>query len=264
MTRFPARLFIGLGAVGLAALGAGRGALFTPAAAQVAPGPASGDAGAGMPLDCVDVIHVVANRGLALANAFRFSEVRPTLLTDYRLGDLADADLRAFCDWQACVTVNGYAHACAVNDAGWEICRVCDGAADCVDQAASQQDCVGRARAADRTACHAGLLQECLLQRAMRGPSDTRETQTCFESDLACAGQLPGDRSAEALAARHETDQVAVEVALHEMDIASSLLGDAAALAPDRAGLLARWDGGWPTDVEPDGAPIGDAGAGDE
>jgi hypothetical protein len=255
------RLLVGLGAIGLVVVGASRGVLFAPASAQVASGASSGMAGG--PLDCVNVIHVFSNRGLALANAFRFSESRPTLQTDYRLGELTDADLRAFCDWQACIAANGYAHACALNDAGWEVCRVCDSAADCAGQPTSPQDCVDRARTPDRTACHAGLLQECLLQRAMRGPRDARLTQTCFESDLACAGQLAGDRSGEARAARHETDQVAVEVALRQMDIAGSLLGDAAAFSSDRAALLAAWDGGLPTDLAPDGAAIDDDGAAD-
>ncbi len=247
-------LLLGFAALSLIAVGAVTVTWSGASSAQATGSSTPGDGGG--PLDCVNVTHLDRNRGLRLANTFRFGESQPSLQTEYRLADLSDADLRAFCDWEACVSTNGYNHTCWVNDAGWELCRVCDGSADCGDQPTSQDDCVARALAPGRAACHAGLLQECLLQRSMRGPNDHRTTQTCYRSGLACAGELPGDLTEQAQAARHETDQVAVETAVHEMDIAAALVPDAGPLEEGRAQLLASWDGGMPIDVTDDGAVL--------
>ena len=88
-----------------------------------------------------------------------------------RLGDLSPTDLAAFCDWEACIRANGYAHACSINDAGWEACHVCDDPSSCSGNFMSEGDCAAHATDADRGACHVGLLEECLLQQAMRGPA---------------------------------------------------------------------------------------------
>jgi hypothetical protein len=223
--------------------------------AQATGASSSDPGGASAPIDCVTVTHLAMNRGLGLANAFRFGESQSSLQTSYRVGELNDADLRAFCDWEACVSTNGYNHSCGVNDRGWEFCRVCDGGADCDGYPISPQDCVQHAREPARASCHAGLLQECLLQRSMRGPTDVRLTRTCYQSKLACAGELPGDGTDEAVAARHETDQVAVEVAVKELGIAAELQPDAG-FAEAAAKLSTRWDGGLPVDLAEDGAVL--------
>jgi hypothetical protein len=200
-------------------------------------------------IDCVGVIHVVQWRGIELANATRFGESNPSLRTVARISDLGASDLRAFCDWEACVRVNGYGHTCWVNDAGFEQCRMCDGSADCDGHAMSEDDCVAHASDPGRATCHVGLLQECTLQQSLRGPADTRVTQTCAWSAQACAGSLPGDLTTQALAAQHETDQVAVEEATWEESVYAKLVGPDASQFDAWLAIVAQWDGGTPIDV---------------
>jgi hypothetical protein len=140
-------------------------------------------------IDCVDVLRVTKMRGIQLANVRRFGEDNPSLRVASRLGDLATNDLRAFCDWEACIATNGYAHTCWVNDAGSERCRVCDGSGDCEGRRLNQDDCVAHATDTGRAQCHVGLLEECLIQQALRGPADGCQTDSCALSDQACAGQ---------------------------------------------------------------------------
>jgi histone H3/H4 len=218
------------------------------AAGQVDASPAVGPT-----LDCVGVLHVKSLRGSGVANAQRFGQQNPALRTTKRLGDLQGADLAAFCDWEACITSNGYAHVCALNEGGLERCKVCDAGTDCAGRPMSRADCVAHATDVGRASCHAGLLQECLIQRALRGVADPRITETCAESDQACAGETLGDLTAEALAAQHETDQVTVQVYDEELGIAAQLAPDASNLAY-WSSVLSAWDGGLPTDVNDGGA----------
>jgi hypothetical protein len=109
----------------------------------------------------------------------------------------------------------------------------------------SQDECVAEASGPSRAQCHVGLLQECLLQRAIRGPSDPRTTQSCHLSEAACAGQLPGDVTTQAEAARHETDQVTIEEGNEELALAAQLEPDSSVVAY-WTGQLATWDGGLP------------------
>lgn len=198
-------------------------------------------------VDCVRVLQVRNLRGYRVANALRFGQSSAGLRTTARLADLAPADLEAFCDWESCMRTDGYGHVCGPNDAGWERCRVCDGGTDCEGLPLSQGDCVVQATSPGRASCHVGLLQECLLQRAIRGPADPRVTQSCALSAQACAGQLPGDVSAQAIAAQRETDQVTVEECDREV-------ARAAVLAPGTASVSywqthpSSWDGGLPPD----------------
>ncbi len=210
-------------------------------------------AAAGSPpnwVDCVSALHVTAMRDYAVANAERLAGTRPGIDAGARVADLAPADLGALCDWEACLRTNGYGHICYVADAGWEQCRVCDGSADCSGLPMSQDDCVARAQGPGVATCHVVLLEECLLQRAIRMPTDPRVTITCLQSGQACAGQLPGDLSAQATAARHETDQVAIEQA--EREFAGGLATDAE--APGVASFweqqFCMWDGGAPDDLD--------------
>ena len=197
------------------------------------------------PLDCVGVLHVRRARGYEVANVQRFGESAPALRTGSRLADLPLGVLRSFCDWEACIRTNGYGHTCWLGDAGWELCRVCDGSADCDERPYSQDDCVTRASTANRSQCHVGLLEECLIQQALRGPADPRVTQACQLSAEACAGQLPGDLTAQAIAAQHETDQVTVQRCSEELDQAARLQPDSSLVAEWRQ-TLATWDGGLP------------------
>src|SRR5438045_28528 len=48
------------------------------------------------PLDCVGVLHTVANRGSKVANVERFGAPASAIRTTARLGDLSDSDRRAF------------------------------------------------------------------------------------------------------------------------------------------------------------------------
>jgi hypothetical protein len=197
-------------------------------------------------IDCVGALQVVVSRGYGVSNALRFGASNPSLRTAARIVDLDAGSLRAFCDWQACVRTNGYAHVCWVNDAGWERCRVCDGGADCDGLPTSQDDCV--AQATGRAQCHVGLLEECLLQQAIRGPNDPRVTQSCVLSGEACAGQLPGDLTTQALAAQNETSQVTIEECAKELDAAAQLVPDANLSYWEQQ--LSMWDGGLPSDDE--------------
>jgi hypothetical protein len=196
-------------------------------------------------VDCVGVLGTRRMRGFEVANAKRFGEDNPALRTSYRLGQLPASDLATFCDWQACIATNGYSHVCGLNDAGWERCHVCDGSADCGGAPLNQADCVAHTTDPDRAGCHVGLLQECLLQRAIRGPADPRVTQTCAWSDQACAGQLAGDLSSQALAAQSETQQVIIEIADDELARSAQLTPDAAIVTYWQQ-QLSLWDGGLP------------------
>jgi hypothetical protein len=205
--------------------------------------------GGGAWIDCVDVLHVTPIRGHAVANVLRLGEPSSTLRTTARIADLAPNDLQSFCDWQACIRTDGYGHTCSLNDAGWERCRACAGAADCNGDPMSRGDCVALATDATRATCNVGLLQECLIQRSIRGPADMRVTQSCEQSAQACAGQLPGDLTAQALSAQHETDQVAVEEAEAEVALAAELYPDSGYVAAQVASWqqkFATWDGGLP------------------
>jgi hypothetical protein len=213
-------------------------------------------------MDCVGETHVRRLHGEEFANVKRFGRENPSLRTTARLGDVAPGDLAKFCDWEACVRTNGYAHTCWVTDAGWERCRVCDSGAECNGEPMNREDCVARVKQdPGRSQCHLGLLQECLIQRGLRGLADRRVTRTCRLSQQACAGELPGDLTAQALAAQHETDQVTVEVCLKELDKAETLTPDAEAIAQWRNDFAA-WDGGLPEDAI-DAASPSDAGEGD-
>jgi len=220
------------------------------------------DGGADVWIDCVGVLDVVELRGVDVSNAWRFGEDASALRTTARLGELAPAQARAFCDWEACIRANGYGHVCALNDAGWESCRVCSTAADCDGRPMSPEECVAHASDVGRAACHVGLLQECLLQQAIRGPADPRTTRTCRWSAQACAGELAGDRSAEAMAAQHETDQVAVEQM--NAEVAAIAATDAApGYVNEWREILSGWDGGLPPDDDAFDAGLPDAAAGD-
>jgi hypothetical protein len=201
-------------------------------------------------VDCVATLHVVAMRDFGVANSERLADTRPWIEAGARVSDLATADVGAFCDWEACLRTNGYGHLCFVNDAGWEQCRLCDGSADCHGLPTSQDDCVAHAGDPGVAPCHVALLEECLLQRALRLPADPRVTQTCFLSERACAGKLPGDLSAQAVAARHETDQVAVEQAEREFAVALETDADPPAVASFWAQQFCMWDGGLPDDLD--------------
>jgi hypothetical protein len=187
-------------------------------------------------MDCVDVLRVNAQRGFRAANVHRFGEADDgTLDVDHRLQDLQPSDLGAFCDWQACLMTNGYGHACWVNDAGWERCRVCDASDDCGGGPMSRADCVAHAADPTMVQCHVGLMQECMIQRALRGLADPRVTETCQLSAQACAGELPGDLAAQATAARQETDAVTLQL-ISENEMAAQQLGDAGAMLSDAGG----------------------------
>lgn len=208
-------------------------------------------------IDCVGVLHVVELRGVRVANARRFGRDSSTLRTSARLADLAAPDLRSFCDWEACIRSNGYGHACSVNDGGWESCHVCSSASDCSGQPMSQDHCVARAADPTRMQCHVGLLQECLLQQALRGPGDPRVTRSCRLSHQACAGNLPGDLTAEALAAQHETDQVTIQEFKEEIAVDARREPNSSYVQYWQE-QLALWEGGLPADDEED---AGDASA---
>jgi hypothetical protein len=91
-----------------------------------------------------------------------------------------------------------------------------------------------------------GLLEECILQQAIRGPNDPRVTQSCELSSEACAGQLPGDLTAQALAAQNETSQVTIEECRKELDAAAEVAPDADLSYWEQQ--LSMWDGGLPSD----------------
>jgi len=200
-------------------------------------------------VNCVGILHVIPIRAYGVANAERIRDLNPSIDTSARIADLAPTDLGTLCDWEACIRTNGYGHICYVNDAVWEQCRVCDGGADCSGLPMSQGDCVARAADPGVAPCHVGILEECLLQRAIRLPSDPRVTETCYVSQQACAGLLPGDLSAQAAAARHETDQVTIEECERELAITATIPGNDASVA-SWSQKFSAWDGGLPEDVD--------------
>lgn len=241
-----------------AAVGAFFIALAWTACAQSSSQPDTGtsnfpDLGDGAPanwVDCVSALHVTAIRDYGVANAERVGDTHPEIEAGARVSDLASADLAALCDWEACLRTNGYGHICYVNDAGWEQCRGCDSVAECGGLPTTQADCVAHAGDPGVATCHVVLLEECLLQRAIRLPTDPRVTVACFESAQACAGQLPGDLSAQAVAARHETDQVAVEQAEREFTVALESDADPSAVAAFWEQQFCMWEGGHPEDLD--------------
>jgi hypothetical protein len=210
----------------------------------------SGDVDSANWVDCVSALHVVAMRDYGVANAERLADTRPWIDASARVSDLAPADLAAWCDWEACLRTNGYGHVCYVNDAGWEQCRVCDASADCSGFPLSQGDCVAHAGDPGVATCHVVLLEECLLQRAIRLPNDPRVTTTCFLGGQACAGLLPGDLSSQAVAARHETDQVVVEEAEREFVIGLEADAEPAGVGAFWEQQFCMWDGGAPDDLD--------------
>ncbi len=202
------------------------------------------DATADAWVDCVNVLHVVSLRGVAAANAYRFGEDASSVRTTARIADLDPTTLRAFCDWEACIQANGYAHVCTVQDGGWESCRVCDSSADCQGGALSGDDCVAHASDLGRAQCHVGLREECLLQRAILELPDVDASYACRASELTCAGMLPGDLTTPELDARQETIQAMYQ----------ELYGEViAADGPDSA-ITQAWQalleplGEWPVD----------------
>lgn len=212
-------------------------------------------------IDCVGVLNQVTTRGYKFANVLRFGESNPTLRTSSRISDLAPTDLRAFCDWEACTQTSGYSHLCWVDDAGVERCRVCDGGADCAGNPMSEDDCVAHATDTGRATCHVGLLQECLIQRALRGPADPRVTISCALAMQSCAGVIPGDLSAQALAAQNETNQVTIEVMWRFLNILAQTEPDAEAYTISHYGqVLASWEGGLPDGDLPGIIDAGDGG----
>lgn len=79
--------------------------------------------------------------------------------------------------------------------------------------------------------------------------ADPRVTQTCVLADATCRGELPGDLTAQALAAQHETDQVTIQVCNEEVDIAAQRQPDSG-LIPYWRNVLSMWEGGLPSDVD--------------
>ena len=243
----------------------------TPASGTGAGSSASSSTGApNRWMNCVDVLRVNVMRGYRAANVHRFGEADDgSLSTDFRMQDLQSSDLASFCDWESCLTTNGYGHACWVNDAGWERCRVCDASADCSGEPMSRAECMTHAADPTMAQCHVGLMQECMIQRALRGPADPRVTQTCQLSAQACAGQLPGDLGAQAIAARQETDQVTLQL-LAENEAVAQSLADGSAVdsslqdgnAADGGGLVGEVDAAL-SDADGLDASAPDAGGGD-
>jgi hypothetical protein len=199
-------------------------------------------------VDCVGALQVRDLRGYKIANAHRVAEPDAGVDPAGRLGDLGPEDLRSYCDWEACLRANGYGHVCWVDDAGVERCRVCEGGDDCGNAPVSRDDCVTQATNPGRTSCGIGLLEECLLQRMIRGPADPRDTTTCQLSDAACAGAMPGDLGLAVAAARHETDQVTIEEGQRELGIAAQLTPDAS-LVSFWQQQISTWEGGLPADA---------------
>jgi|GEM_PF-1354503 len=201
--------------------------------------------------DCISILRIAGERGLDVSNVHRFGADDPTVRYSARVSDLPPDTLKSYCDWEACLRTNGYAHACWVDDAGLEQCRVCDGGAGdtCDGFPMGQASCV--TQAAGRATCHVGLLQDCLIQRAIRGFPDSRVTETCRLSAQACAGQLPGDLTEQAQAAAHETDQVTIERVLCDVSAKAALYPDTSAdyKSSWQQEILNGWDGGLPADA---------------
>lgn len=180
----------------------------------------------------------------------RFGTDTPGLRASARLSDLSAADRAGFCDWEACLKANGYAHACTVAEAGVEPCRVCTDAGDTCDGfPRSQAECVAGIVSAGRATCHLGLLEDCLIQRAIRGFGDARRTISCQLSDDACAGVLPGDRATDFAFADHETSQVTVERLIVELDMTRTVVRKEDLYFHGWEARLAAWDGGLPADT---------------
>ena len=244
---------------------AGLGAVTCTGGGMALPSESDSDAGtvedaSNAVLDCVGVLQVPQLRGTYFANVRRYGKDSAALRESARLADLPEAELNEFCDWEACVRANGYNHACGLNDAGVEKCRVCEDGGDCSGFPRSREDCGAHARDVGRGTCHVGLLQECLIQRGVRGFGDPHVTRTCWASRAACGGRLPGSLVEEARAAQHETDQVIVAAMGREVDLAAELEPDAA--GPDgvigwRRKRLAEWPGGLPSEVS-DAGDFGD------
>jgi hypothetical protein len=223
--------------------------------------------------DCITTLQIDRERGLYASNVHRFGvgadlSADPFVRYSARISDLPPDTLKGFCDWEACLRTNGYAHACWVDDARLEQCRVCDGDAGdtCDGFPMDQAACVAQAAVPGRASCHVGLLQDCLIQRAIRGFPDARVTETCRLSAQACAGELAGDLSEQAHAAKLETDQVTMESALCAVETRAaanqSQHPDAAAqFKAYWLGVLSGWDGGLPADALECAKDMLDAGA---
>jgi len=208
--------------------------------------------------DCISILQIARERGLNVSNVHRFGVdenlvVDPFVRYSARISDLPPDTLKGFCDWEACLQTNGYAHANWVDDAGIERWRVCDiDAGDTCDGfPMDQAACVAQATLPGRASCHVGLLQDCLIQRAIRGFPDSRVTETCRLSAQACAGQLPGDLTEQAQAAAHETDQVTIERVLCDVAAGAALYPDTSAEYKSgwQQRILSGWDGGLPADA---------------
>jgi len=201
--------------------------------------------------DCISILQIIRQRGLDVSNVHRFGTDDPNVRYSARVSDLPLDTLKSYCDWEACLRTNGYAHACWVDDAGLEQCGVCDGGAGdtCDGFPMDQTACV--AQAAGRANCHVGLLQDCLIQRAIRGFPDSRVTETCRLSAQACAGELPGDLTEQAHTAAHETDQVTIERVLCDVAAGAAAYPDTSAEYKSgwQQRILSGWDGGLPVDA---------------
>ena len=114
-----------------------------------------------------------------------------------------------------------------------------------------------RARDPGRAECHVGLLQECLIQRGLRGFGNPRVTETCGSSAEACSGRLAGDLTAQAMRAQHETDQVTIQALSEEVELAAQLEPDSGYVDMWRR-TLSQWEGGLPRDIS-DGGTTGHA-----
>jgi hypothetical protein len=98
--------------------------------------------------------------------------------------------------------------------------------------------------------CQVVLLEECLLQRAIRMPTDPRVTTTCALNARACSGQLPGDLAAQAATARNETDQVAIEQSEREFAVGLAADAEASGFGDFWEQQFCTWDGGVPDDLD--------------
>ncbi|MCL2726289.1 MAG: hypothetical protein FWD69_17850 [Polyangiaceae bacterium] len=214
--------------------------------------------------DCVAALQIGRRRGLGISNVHRFGAEDPTVRYSARISDLTPDTLKGYCDWEACLWTNGYAHANWVDDAGIERWRVCDADAGdtCDGFPMDQAACVAQATMPGRASCHVGLLQDCLIQRAIRGFADARVTEACRLSAQACTEQLPGDLTEKAQAAKQETDQVAIERALCELQNYTPWY-PSDPVKPHWLEVLSGWKGGLPADALDCAKEMLDAGADD-
>lgn len=214
---------------------------------------------------CVEKLQIRVWRGVKASNVHRFRPEDPHVRFEARLGELGDRDLADYCDWEACLAADGYNHECFADDGGAgqrpiERCRVCTPDQPC-GGSTSRTACVAAAKEPGRDTCHIGLLQDCLIQRAIRGFSDPRVSETCERSARACAGDMPGDLATDGQFAAHETEQIAVERAIVEVRF-SAARRDAGADAGDAGNApvteieekLATWTGGFARDAFDGGA----------